>query len=301
MDLNLLYVFKAIYREKNLTRAAECLGISPAGVSAALRRLRDEFDDSLFIRKAHGVEPTVRADAIAEKFGMALDLVEQARKPESAFDPAREERVFIVGMSDYSQAIILPLLLKALRQSAPGISIAARHTGGTSVRKTLDEGIFDLVIGNVITPLGRIRQQHLLTEAYIGVVAQTHPLANRKFDLQELNNYPALLTEAHGNQRWWEHPVIKTTGYIPEKVVSIPGFLGVSLLLLDSPLVCVTARRLSRIFTRAYPLREIPMPFDDQPIPIRQYWHERLHNDPAHRWLRQSIYNVCKTIEQSGT
>lgn len=301
MDLNLLYVFKAIYREKNLTRAAEYLGISPAGVSAALRRLRNEFDDSLFIRKAHGVEPTVRADAIAEKLGMVLELVEQARKPESAFDPAREERVFIVGMSDYSQAIILPLLLKTLRESAPGISLAIRHTGGSTVRKALDEGMFDLLIGNVITPLGRIRQQHLLTEAYTGVVAQSHPLASRKFDLKELNRYPALLTEAHGNERWWEHPVIKATGYMPEKVVSIPGFLGVSLLLIDSPLVCVTARRLSGVFTKAYPLKEIPMPFDDQPILIRQYWHERLHNDPAHRWLRQSIYDVCKTIDQSGS
>lgn len=299
MDLNLLHVFSAIYREKNLTRAAESLGISPAGASAALRRLREEFQDTLFIRKAHGVEPTVRADAIAEKLSMALELVEQAKKPGHAFDPAKENRVFIVGMSDYSQAIILPSLLKALRASAPGVSLAVRHTGGTTVRKSLDDGMFDLVIGNVITPLGRIRQQHLLTEGFSGLIAQTHPLAFRTFDVQELNDYPALLTEAHGNEMWWEHPMIKATGYAPTKIVSIPGFLGVSLLLLNSPLVCVTARRLSAIFTKAYPLKTIPMPFDDQPILIRQYWHERLHNDPAHMWLRQQIYNVCKAIDKA--
>lgn len=299
MDLNLLQVFSAIYRERNLTRAAESLKMSTAGVSAALRRLRDEFQDTLFIRRPHGVEPTLRADAIAEKTRQVLELVNQAKMPGHTFDPATEKRVVVVGMSDYSQAIILPTLLKTLRQSAPGISLAIRHTGNRTIRKALEDDAFDLVIGNVITPLGRIRQQQILTEEFSGLVAQTHPLASRKFELSEINEYPALLTEAHGNERWWEHPLIKATGYHPAKIISIPGFLGVSLLLLDSKFICVTARRLSDIFTKAYPLKVIPMPFDNQPILIRQYWHERWHNDPVHRWLRQSIYNVCKSIEQT--
>lgn len=298
MDLNLLYVFTAIYRERNLTRAADILGMSPPGVSAALRRLRAEFQDSLFLRKPHGVEPTVRADAIAEKLGLALNLVEQAKKPEGAFDPAQESRSFLLGMSDYSQAIILPSLLKMLRQSAPGITLAFRHTGNQSVRKALDDGTFDLVVGNVLMPLGRIRQQQLLTEWYSGLVACSHPLAVRPFEVEELNEYPALLTEGHGNDRWWEHPMIKSTGYAPSRIVSLPGFLGVSLLLLDSPLVCVTPRRLNRIFSKAYPVTEIPLPFNNQPITIRQYWHERWHSDPAHCWLRQAIYAVCQGMEQ---
>src|SRR5690348_15837699 len=103
--------------------------MSPAGVSAALRRLRDEFQDDLFIRKAHGVEPTVRADAIAEKARQVLELVDQAKIPGYTFDPATEKRVVLIGMRDYSQAIILPSLLDILRQSAPGTSLAIRHTG----------------------------------------------------------------------------------------------------------------------------------------------------------------------------
>lgn len=299
MDLNLIYVFSAIYRERNLTRAADSLGMSPAGVSAALRRLRDEFQDTLFIRKSHGVEPTVRADAIAEKLRSAQELVEQARNPESLFDPARESRDFIVGMSDYSQAVILPRLLDTLRQAAPGINLAIRHTGNGAIRKTLEDGVFDLVVGNVTTPLGRTRQQQLLNDGFCGLVARGHPLADKDFTPDELNDYPALLTEAHGNERWWEHPLIKASGYAPKKLTSIPGFLGVPLLLLETPLVCVTARRLCAIFTRAYPLVEIPLPFASQPIPIRQYWHERHHNDPAHRWLRQTFYKVCQGIDST--
>lgn len=298
MDLNLLYVFSAVYREKNLSRAAETLGISPAGVSAALRRLRNEFDDILFIRKAHGVEPTVRADFIAEKFKIALEVVGQAKNPDSAFDPQRETRNFIIGISDYTQAVVLPSLLKILRTSAPGVALAFRHTGNASIRRSLDDGVFDLVIGNVISPMGRTRQQNLLTDGFCGIVASTHPLARKEFNIEELNAYPALLTEAHGNERWWEYPGIKSSGYAPSKVTSLPNFMGIARLLLDTPVVCVTTKRLSSLFIQRYPLTAVPLPFDNQPIILRQYWHERFHNDPAHRWLRQSFYNTCQNIEK---
>jgi DNA-binding transcriptional LysR family regulator len=121
-------------------------------------------------------------------------------------------------------------------------------------------------------------------------------LASRSFTVDELNAYPALLTEAHGNMRWWDTPQIKVTGYLPAKIFSLSGFLAVPLLLRDSPLVCITAYRLSKIFTEGNPVTEIPMPFSDHIITIRQYWHERWHNDPAHRWLRQLIYSICQDL-----
>lgn len=83
MDLNLLHVFRAIYREKNLTRAAECLGISPAGASAALRRLREE----LFASSHAG-------DVIS--FARSLPAVGnvQALTHPWAFCPRRKARIF---------------------------------------------------------------------------------------------------------------------------------------------------------------------------------------------------------------
>jgi hypothetical protein len=50
LDLNLLVVFDAIYREKNVSWAARSLGKSQTNVSAALSRLRNVFQDPLFVR-----------------------------------------------------------------------------------------------------------------------------------------------------------------------------------------------------------------------------------------------------------
>jgi DNA-binding transcriptional LysR family regulator len=171
--------------------------------------------------------------------------------------------------------------------------------GYLPIRQSLEEGMFDLVIGNVYSSLGRLRHQNLLKECFYGIVANDHPLADKAFDLEELSSYPALLTEGQGSDRWWEHPLVRDAGYKPTQVTSIPGFLGVSLLLAGSPLVCISARRLCEVFTKAYPLKAIALPFSKQVVAIKQYWHERSQGDPAHRWLRQAIYNVCQSIEKN--
>ena len=49
-DLNLFVILNAIYTEGSLTKAAEVVGITQPAVSNALSRLREKFDDDLFIR-----------------------------------------------------------------------------------------------------------------------------------------------------------------------------------------------------------------------------------------------------------
>ena len=72
IDLNLFRVFVAIYREKNLTRASEQLFLSQPAVSHALARLRDHFNDPLFIRDGHGVVPSPLAKRLWPKIEQSL-------------------------------------------------------------------------------------------------------------------------------------------------------------------------------------------------------------------------------------
>ena len=61
VDLNLFIVFDAIYTEANLTRAGQIVGITQPAVSNALARLRETFNDPLFVRTAQGMVPTPMA------------------------------------------------------------------------------------------------------------------------------------------------------------------------------------------------------------------------------------------------
>ncbi|EJM62272.1 LysR family transcriptional regulator [Pseudomonas sp. KB_15] len=75
IDLNLLVVFEALIQERNVSRAAEKLALGQPAVSGALGRLRALFNDPLFKRIGHKMEPTARALQVAQTLGPALDSI----------------------------------------------------------------------------------------------------------------------------------------------------------------------------------------------------------------------------------
>src|ERR1700754_704879 len=94
VDLNLLLVFDVLYRARNTTRAAEQLHLTQPAVSNALRRLRDQFDDVLFVKTAAGMQPTPRADDIAKFIDEGFASIRLAVRAGQAFDPATATRTF---------------------------------------------------------------------------------------------------------------------------------------------------------------------------------------------------------------
>ena len=61
VDLNLLVYLDALLKERNVTKAANQLGLSQPAMSNGLRRLREVFEDPLLIRTSDGMTPTERA------------------------------------------------------------------------------------------------------------------------------------------------------------------------------------------------------------------------------------------------
>jgi DNA-binding transcriptional LysR family regulator len=69
IDLNLLVVFQHIFESRQISLVARQLGLSQPAVSNALARLRRSFDDELFVRTANGMQPTPRAEQLADSVG----------------------------------------------------------------------------------------------------------------------------------------------------------------------------------------------------------------------------------------
>ncbi|MBL8491873.1 MAG: LysR family transcriptional regulator, partial [Rhodocyclaceae bacterium] len=100
LDLNLMQVFHAVHAAGNVSRAAVRLGLSQPAVSHALRRLRLQFRDPLFVRVPGGVAPTAKAERLARAVGEALQTLDLAIQASEAFDPAAAERTFRLYMTD---------------------------------------------------------------------------------------------------------------------------------------------------------------------------------------------------------
>ena len=95
LDLNLLVVFDAVFRERNITKAGAKIGLSQSSVSNALTRLRGHLNDELFLRGSGTMRPTPRAFELAEPIRATLVALEQTLDPKK-FDPANEKRIFTI-------------------------------------------------------------------------------------------------------------------------------------------------------------------------------------------------------------
>jgi len=108
-DLNLLLVFDAMMRERNVTRAGATIGLSQPAMSHALNRLRQYLGDDLFVRTPLGMAPTARAETLAAPLYNALADVQLALEPLD-FEPAAAQRRFTLAFNNYAAVLIAPPL-----------------------------------------------------------------------------------------------------------------------------------------------------------------------------------------------
>ena len=112
LDITLLLTFDEVMASGKLSAAASRLGLTQSAISHAVKRLREIFDDELFVRTPRGVQPTTRALALRAPVSEALRLLGGA-VGSASFDPEHDERVFRIAATDYETSLFAPLLLDA--------------------------------------------------------------------------------------------------------------------------------------------------------------------------------------------
>ena len=147
LDLNLLLVFHHLLREKRVSAVATVLGMSQPAVSSALGRLRASLGDELFLRTQHGMAPTPYAMQLAEPVAAALDGLQQALHVRASFDPATSQRSFTLAMTDVGEMYFLPVLMDALAQAAPGVTVNVVAVTNASLGADMASGRTDLAVG----------------------------------------------------------------------------------------------------------------------------------------------------------
>src|SRR5215471_11522331 len=85
VDLNLLVAFEALFAERNVSRAAQRVGLAQPSMSHALTRLRQLFGDDLFVRTPKEMKPTPRAIELAAPIADALEQIRRALAPQIDF------------------------------------------------------------------------------------------------------------------------------------------------------------------------------------------------------------------------
>jgi DNA-binding transcriptional LysR family regulator len=179
LDLNLLRALSVLLVERNVTRAAKILHVTQPTVSGMLARLRDIFDDPLFVRTSHGLLPTPRALEI-EPAVLALIRDAEALVSSEEFDPAESTATTMFSVNDYMQSAVMVPLLSDLRSSAPNMKIGIRNLEVSGLSSMLMRGDIDMAITIPEFADDSLRTQFLYREEYVAVVRASPGIAGER-------------------------------------------------------------------------------------------------------------------------
>lgn len=288
LDLNLIPYLVALNEARNVSRAGELLGVSQPRVSAALGRLREHFDDPLFVRTSRGMEPTPRALALIPAARDALASIERGLGEPHEFDPAKSARTFSIALSDVGEIVFLPRLLQAFAQHAPHANLRSASLSHAEVAHALEDGGVDLAVG-YFPDLGGTNffQQRLFTHRFICLLRRGHPLAERPLTLERFLACGHAVVRAEGRSQEVLEQYLTKRRLTRRAVLETPHFMSLPFILSRTDLIATVPHAIGY----AYAAEHASITLVEPPLPLprfdlKQHWHRKFHNDPSITWLR---------------
>ena len=299
LDLNLLVVFHHLLLLKRVSAVAQTLGMSQPAVSSALGRLRASVGDDLFLRTQGGMQPTPYALQLAEPVAVALDGLQQALNIRAAFDPASSSRSFTIAMTDVGEMYFLPVLVNQLSTLAPAVTLQVVSVTHPSLKEDMSSGRIDLAMGLLPQLQAGFYQQALFHQKYICVMRKSHPLATgNKLNLRAFAEAEHVRIVAAGTGHGRVDAALEKKKLRRNFRLTVPHYVALGDVLKHSNLIATVPERFADRILKPFDLvkRELPVEVDHSAI--HQFWHGRLHRDPGHQWLRQTI---CKRFGDGRT
>lgn len=293
VDLNLFVVFDAIYTEANLTRAGQIVGITQPAVSNALARLRETFNDPLFVRTAQGMVPTPMAQNIIGPVRNALQQLRVSVQESRTFNPAQANKTYRISMTDLTEAIILPPLFQRLRRLAPAVQIESFLSKRRETTKELAAGRLDFAVDAPLNTDPQVRHVKLLDDRYVCAVRQGHPLAKDKISLDEYLSLTHIQISSRRSGLGYIDLSLGKMGLQRKVTLRSQHYMMASTVLQHTDMAMTVPER----FARRHGLHYMLLPVSDvPPLETHLYWHESTDQDPANRWMREQIIELSQQV-----
>ena len=289
VDLNLFVVFDAIYREGNLTRAAQRLHLSQPAVSHALARLRERFDDPLFERAGKGMAPTPLAKSIVERVRQALQELESTLSDGLVFDPAQANRVFTLAARDVMEFTALPPLMVHLQQQAPAIQLRSLRIPRRDMMQQLSSGQIDFAADVLLPVSDDIEHQLLGCESLAVALRVGHPLLQTELALDDYVGAAHVLVSSRNDGPGVEDFALSRSGFSRRVALRCQNYYAALQVVKGTDLLLTLPQTYARQMQASGGIAVLPLPLQLPPVDVHLYWHKRANRDPALVWLKQQM------------
>jgi DNA-binding transcriptional LysR family regulator len=300
MDLNLLRYLVVLVQECSVSRAADRVRVTQPAMSAALKRLRETFDDPILVRSGQVMVPTPRATEMAATVEPMLLSVNALTQPSREFEPRRARQSFTLMGSDFVQFALLSQLCADMSREAPTVTLTVRPANPGKVQTWMESGQVDLGIGYLPAPPENLRARLLFGEEQVCIVRREHPVLKREFT-PELYGELVHVAISPGGAGFYGARIdqeLRSLGIRRRIGLTLPSFLAIPYVVASSDYVATVPMPIARYFSAMLPLVVLKAPVKLPAFEISMHWHERVHLDLGNVWLRQRVVRAAERMAQ---
>jgi DNA-binding transcriptional LysR family regulator len=295
LDLNLLPIAVALYDALSVSRAARQLGMSQPAVSKALRRLRETFDDALFVRGPSGIVPTPRAHAIVRAARAHVQHLQDDLLKGERFDPASNTRPIVLGLSDIAEMAFLPSILNYMRVNAPKCPVVTVTVRDAQLADSLEKGDVDVAAGYFPALARRnFRQRRLSRHGFACLMRAGHPLWKSRLTVAAFLAAEHIVIRREGRSQDILERFIERRKMRRKVAMYTANVLSVPFIVMDTDLVATLPYAVVTRFASLTSQVAAALPPFDLTYDLKLHWHRRFDNDPRSVWLREQLAAVFK-------
>ncbi|ATW04728.1 LysR family transcriptional regulator [Sphingorhabdus sp. YGSMI21] len=291
-DLNLLVAFDVLLQERNVTRAANRLNVTQAAMSAALKRLRESFEDDILKQHGKKMIPTARAIALAPEISRTIMQLRSLISSGKGFDPQTSDRRFKIAASDYITTVLIVPLLDVLQREAPHLRLDISLPNHDTVDQLIN-GELDLFL----TPEDFVHPDHprdlLFEERYVVVGWSGNPIMQMPLTTESFFGCGHIAVQI-GHRNTFIERALEIHGLERRVEITAPSFIQAPWLIPGTMRLSLMHERLAQKVAPAASLVIAEPPIS---LPVMQemmQFHASRETDEALIWLRRKLKQVSE-------
>lgn len=187
MDLRSLRYFVTVAEERNITHAAEKLGMSQPPLSNQMKNLEDELGTALFIRGKRRLQLTEAGQLLYRRAVQLLEMADKTREDVAALQDGLSGRISL-ALVEGRAPFLASRWIAGFREEFPNVRYSLWNGSSDDVLDRLDRGLADLAV--VAAPYNSERLDGFTVgrEAWVAMIPLSHPLAAQEGDFVKLEN-----------------------------------------------------------------------------------------------------------------
>ncbi|NMP30211.1 LysR family transcriptional regulator [Thalassotalea sp. M1531] len=295
IDLNLFIVLQSVYDLGSITLAAKKLHLTQPAVSHAIARLRDKFNDPLFVRHGRKMVPTELCQRIMPSIHLSLQGLHETLSPVSEFDIHQHDRLIRLGLRDILESIFFPPLMTDLVKNTPNIRINSEQIKRAEMESALNDQSLDIVI-DVLTPTSsKINSQLICNEHFSLICRPGHPILE-KLSLAEYVKYPHAIVSLKDSMVNNVDMALAKHGCARDVVLRCEHYFAAASVVCQCDMLLTMPNAYANILKDKLPVEITTLPFDVPHMPVHMYWHKQVEQDPVNNWLREKLLAIAKQL-----